>query len=352
MKYLLFKYAYPPENNVNLGDYIQTIAVREALKQINCNEKDFNFYDRDALSYYSGEECVCVMNGWFSHTLTWMPSSKLRAVYFGTHLNDKMTKYISANEEVKSLLSNYVVGARDIHTKKFLFEQGINSFYSGCLTLTLPRRISNPARHKVFIVDVSDKYYSFIPEKIKKSSVRIFQRSVGLHSGDRLHQDHYYKQADDLLKTYRDEASLVITSALHCACPCLALGIPVVFLWPHAHQNAECQRISLVGDFLPIYSMKSLRSGLVDWSPNALDMESIKSQMLSRLNEMIQDSVSDDAPLRRPIPVSGGDDIIRYTNQQIFSEKLNEKILKTTFGISKDLFRLLLNRDRHKKNDN
>jgi len=335
MKYLLFQYAYPPPGFVNLGDYIQTIAVREALKQIGCNEKDFVFFDRDALSYYSGEECVCVMNGWFSHTLTWFPSSRITPVYFGSHLNHKILDYIAANGEVKDRLSCGVVGARDVYTKDFLLSQGIDSFYSGCLTLTLPKRKSKPPKYKPFIVDVPDNCYHLIPNSVKKNSVRVSQKSVGHYSGGHLHQALYYKKADDLLKTYQNEASIVITSALHCACPCLAMGIPVVFLWPNTHKLNECQRISLVGDFLPIYSMKNLRSACVDWAPQELDLEDIKFQMLHRLQAMINININEQGRNVGKQFINDRSDIVRHTNQVIFSEKIYKRILNKIISIKK-----------------
>ncbi|WP_141082403.1 polysaccharide pyruvyl transferase family protein [Campylobacter devanensis] len=39
-----------------------------------------------------------------------------------------------------------------------------------------------------------------------------------------------YRKTEDLLQTYKNKAKLIATSALHCAAPCTAMGIPVILI--------------------------------------------------------------------------------------------------------------------------
>ena len=45
-------------------------------------------------------------------------------------------------------------------------------------------------------------------------------------------------QAEELLSRYA-KAQLVITSRLHCALPCLAMGTPVIFIHPKYHEDTR-----------------------------------------------------------------------------------------------------------------
>ena len=100
-RYLLFNYRY---HNVgvghhNLGDYVQTIATRNALEYVlkgQCGK--FEFWDRDSLSFYgasaSKKRAFCVMQGWFSHSNNFLPSKQVIPVYLGTHLSQKAQELI------------------------------------------------------------------------------------------------------------------------------------------------------------------------------------------------------------------------------------------------------------------
>jgi hypothetical protein len=58
-----------------------------------------------------------------------------------------------------------------------------------------------------------------------------------------------------LMDLYRDRAKLVITTLLHCALPAMAMGIPVVMVWPPnppAGRESDRQRFSSLGAMMPI----------------------------------------------------------------------------------------------------
>lgn len=76
-EFLLFHYAYhmPLFNGfANLGDYVQTIATKNALISAFGPSIKFRYWDRDSLRYYNGDDSnqkiiTCIMQGWFSHSL-------------------------------------------------------------------------------------------------------------------------------------------------------------------------------------------------------------------------------------------------------------------------------------------
>lgn len=58
-----------------------------------------------------------------------------------------------------------------------------------------------------------------------------------------------------VLERYRTQAKLVITSKIHVAMPCIALGIPVIFIV----DNPFNERFDVLSGIVPIYSYKDIR---------------------------------------------------------------------------------------------
>lgn len=97
----------------------------------------------------------------------------------------------------------------------------------------------------------------------------------------------YEEAARSLLAKYAEEATLVITSALHCAQPCLALGIPVVFIEPDK-DDATAERFSSFRGIIPIWNKEDLENGKVDFSPEVPNIEPLKELLLENLSLSIK----------------------------------------------------------------
>lgn len=89
----------------------------------------------------------------------------------------------------------------------------------------------------------------------------------------RLIQRHYYSRL-------RDEATLVITSRLHCAVPCIAMGIPVILV-----KNSFDERFSWVDKYIPFYTPDKYKD--IDWSPTILNIEDQKQMILRMAIDML-----------------------------------------------------------------
>lgn len=118
-----------------------------------------------------------------------------------------------------------------------------------------------------------------------------------LVTGERaLAERDHLPAAKTLLQTYRDEAALVITSRIHCAQPCLAMGIPVVFIDP---VNKEAERFSTLRGLIPIHSFDDLKAGKVDLAPEPPDLAPLKRAMLENLRLSILEACGDDVERAR-----------------------------------------------------
>ena len=234
--FLLFRYNYRSLSNiygVNLGDYVQTIATKYVIEQIY-DDIRFSFWDRDDLSNYKGVPAFTIMQGWFSHSDDFLPNKNILPVFIGTHITNPKRKIFAKKINRKyKYLQKLTFGCRDISTAEFMHELGLNAYFSRCLTLALPRREQKNTQKKVYIVDIPENLLSAIPSDLRKNATYITQRQVdcNLKTSDYINtEEKYLRRASALLQEYSDNASLIITSALHCASPCVAMGIPTVLI--------------------------------------------------------------------------------------------------------------------------
>lgn len=344
---LLFRYAYRYQANItNIGDNVQTLAAWNALK--NVFDEDISsrirYIDRDELSCYSGEPALCVMQGWFSRSNAFWPSPRIIPVFAATHFNSHAQRFIrKLFTFAPEMRQAYEIGCRDLATLNFCRSLGMKAYFSRCFTLTLPKRQKTPAQKKVFLVDVPDEFLPYIPADIRKDAVRIWQRTYPFDA-DIYEQDPmiYQKIAKELYARYENEATLLVTTAIHCAMPATAMGIPVVFIAPDADSKL---RSSALINILPQYSFDDLKNGEIDFSPVPPDIEPLKQLMYKNLKlsiaassgetidrgelELIRQKIAEYCCISDPVKINAGTkeiDIDRmmldFDTQHILNEKV------------------------------
>ena len=256
MKYALFEHKQSNLGLVNIGDHIQSCAAEQFLPSI-----DF-YVERDGLNNNSYGVAKIIMNGWFTDAPhNWPPNPNLKPLFVSFHLQPKSAEIIlSKKENVDYLKAHSPIGCRDYKTLEILQSHNIESYFSFCLTTTLDEKYkSNTKTDNIYLVDPLYGYDIGMLKKINpielirkfpikklgkikdylkpKSSLKefvpekIIQKAITLNhyvSADNTNED-LYKVAKGFLKKYA-QAKLVITSRIHCALPCLALGTPVLFV--------------------------------------------------------------------------------------------------------------------------
>lgn len=279
---VLYSYSHTKKRGVNLGDYVQTLAVRHALLETRLPKFHDVLWPRDRLSKFTGDKrTLCVMQGWFEQDgIGFLPGQKILPVWIGTHFRRKTQKTLSWLKRFHpDAFDGWEIGCRDLSTLEFCRSIGIDAYFSRCLTLTLPRREKEPLDGKIFSVNCPEEMESLFPEEVKKTFVRINQRER--YAGEeKKSPEVLLSEAEDLLNLYRREARLVITTALHCAQPCIAMGIPVVFINPNYD---ESERFSSFRGLLKIHTMDDLRDSRIDFNCAAPNFESLKRDMLENL---------------------------------------------------------------------
>jgi hypothetical protein len=275
MKYLALEYTGHTglvfDKAFNLGDDIQTIAVTRLLPRVD------GYVPREALDTAT-ESGVIPLNGYFMNSDHWPPASGLTPVFFSFHLTPAAEKIICSPKGIAYLKTHEPIGCRDTGTMDILTRYGIEVYYSKCLTLTFEKRHEPEPDGKVYMVDVHKKCYSIIPRSLRKKAIQINQSKVRLPS-----VPPHIKFA------------LIITSKIHCALPCIAMGVPVVFLYPN--DKRDDYRVKIINDLIGINYVPSswfyrklcnyYRFDRINWNPEPIDIENEKQAIRTRFFEAL-----------------------------------------------------------------
>lgn len=235
-----------------------------------------------------GRTINTIMNGWFMwNPDAFPPSEDINPLYISFHISPRASEGMLTEKGVAHLKKFHPIGARDFSTMHMLQRHGIESYFSGCLTLTLGKKYKSLTRSsKVYIVEpyydigrkngktsimsmahiVSfalmhfSKVCKIAPKFIDESLVtrghfymlkrflkaacfyqeyhKVFNDDILLEAEYITHviavndietNESLMQKAKGLILKY-SEASLVITSRIHCGLPCLALETPVIFI--------------------------------------------------------------------------------------------------------------------------
>lgn len=253
MKYGLLSYA---ENKkfYNVGDNVQSLAAKQYLPRVDA------LVNREKLGDYHGGKTKMILNGWFTHNAAnWVPSDDIEPLFVSFHVNNTAAPAMLSEKGIAYLKKHEPIGCRDQFSADTLKAKGIDAYFTGCLTLTLDNyKVDDSERgDDIYIVDplysypswekVSYDYRRFLRSiqngnlfKIgkKKKHVSNFIDAELLRTAKFINQEppanthtdeEKFAMADEILKKYA-RAKLVITSRIHCALPCLAMGTPVIFV--------------------------------------------------------------------------------------------------------------------------
>lgn len=283
---------------INIGDYIQALASSQYYPQVD------GYVERDELSLYSEEPCKMIMNGWYmAKPQNWPPSDKINPLFVAFHINSKTKDIMLYSENIDYLKRYEPIGCRDTYTRDMLVDNGINAYFSGCMTLTLGLKYHSEEKdNKVYFVDpyfithwnlwstikgvlylathfrpiakIAKKYpehksflrkcmiltgfyreYSkFFPKTLLMNAEYICQQDL-CYSKKFTTNEELLMEAERLVKKYA-RARLVITSRIHCALPCLGLQTPVIFTEDSAQSIASACRFGGLRDLFNVMTWK------------------------------------------------------------------------------------------------
>ncbi len=219
------------DNTENLGDDIQSYAQLRFLPRVDY------YLNREALDSFEsvgGEQVSMIMNAWFLHAkFNWPPASCINPLFVSSHFSS-FDRFGIGYKFIDGLGGDYLrhygpIGVRDESTKDALEEHGVPAYVTGCLTLTLQKRPDVRRTDKVVLCDIDDALADQVTQEYSDTQIERVTHNLIPHVHNKLSVDDRFNMVEDRLALYQS-AKLVITTRLHCALPCLALGTPVLFV--------------------------------------------------------------------------------------------------------------------------
>jgi hypothetical protein len=233
-KYGLLTYTTP-----NLGDDVQSLAARQYLPRVD------QLVDRDELSKAADSEPLhMIMNGWWLQNATdWPPPPSIKPLWVAFHAAKHARPQLTSSESIAYFQNHGPIGCRDESTFSLLSENGVDAFYSACLTLTLRRPDATATRQGTVFCDPfgADAHYKFHQKGEAYYDSLLDKLLGGTEVPDQVHVTNEIdgtipgevrlQMAEEQLALFAN-ARLVVTCRIHCALPCLAFGTPVLFVIP------------------------------------------------------------------------------------------------------------------------
>jgi len=251
VKYGLLRYTYMERegywcDEVNIGDYIQSLAARQFLPRVD------TLVERDAVAGYQGDRVRVIMNGWWHiYKGNAVPSKQIEPLYVSIHLTNPQEV---PPETIEHFKKHEPIGCRDHSTMNFLQSRGVDAYFSGCMTLTLgktytalPEERTNTIYYVNFDPNIFTNYVKsklfmtvgFTSKKVRCRLNDILNTIPDYTKCRRIYRDHSaplslpaaerFRIADQYLQDYA-RAKLVITTKIHCALPCAGMGVPVILM--------------------------------------------------------------------------------------------------------------------------
>lgn len=234
----------------NLGDDIQSYATMKHLPQVDY------IIERENMSAFVSNDrnrVAVIMSGWFLYShLNWPPSPYIYPLNISMHFDTYYSKCFGNSLEKNMVLEGYgaewlnlygPVGARDYFTLNLLSGFGIKSYFSGCITTTLKKFPDVIKHNQIVAVDVSNQIIEYIKHHSNK---KVIEKTHKIKL-ELLSLEERFQLVEEYLRLYQG-ASLVVTSRLHAALPCLALGTPVLFV-------KDTKFFNRIGTYMPyLYS--------------------------------------------------------------------------------------------------
>jgi hypothetical protein len=230
-------------NANNLGDEIQTLAAMQFIKpEVFVNRDNISNETRNVKLIGNGfwDELQMIKD----YNTDFNPPENIKMLPISIHLRRD-------NINLSWFKKNQPIGARDTDTMKFLQDNGIDAYFSGCLTLTLPEYKGNRDK-KILFVGMTDDWKNVnLPKEYEIERLSPVNQIQKEESNDPIKR---LEKAKCLLEKYR-KASLVISSRIHAIMPCIALGTPVIAV------RIERNKKRLSGyDFIPNHRIHDIKN--------------------------------------------------------------------------------------------
>ncbi len=298
------------KTTMNLGDDIQSYASAQFLPQIDYLVERENI---DSFQSEGNEPVGVIMSAWWMwQKWNWPPAACIIPKLISMHVNN-YTIYRKASpittEWLEGVGGDYFraygpIGCRDQTTLDFFKEHGLDSYFSGCITLTLPKQKVTPdAGTYVCFVDLKPSLEQAAREWLKDSGLEI---RVMTHACDYRKSDATIEERMAVVEkrlTEYQNAKFVVTRRLHVSLPCLAMETPVLAI-VDMKDTGNITRWAPYYDWVHNVSEKDFTSGKVDFDyhnppENKKDYLATREALTAQIRQFIDETKDCTLPLEQ-----------------------------------------------------
>lgn len=298
MKYgLLFH-----RKSTNFGDDIQSYAISRFLPHID-------YYiareQIDAFQSENNEPVAVIMAAWWMwKKWNWPPAECIIPKLISMHLSNYTVRQRATpmkNEWLTGIGKEYFdaygpVGARDQSSLEILQKCGIDSYFSGCITLTLPeQKVTEDKDKYVVLVDLKPEIKEKVVEWLSGSGLEIREFS-------HLKRDEEEKSYEDRLETVENvltlyqNAKFVVTRRLHVTLPCVAMKVPV-FSIIDMRKKGNKERWHPYCEWVNFMTEEEVLEGAIPFDncslpPNKPEYRMVREELISEIQSFVEDMES------------------------------------------------------------
>lgn len=253
----------------NIGDPIQSFALIDLYKELGIKDENILPIDMCSLNSYHGEKVLLPLCGVaIGIQFCFLPLPKnIIPIFISAHF----AKNNLSKDEVEYIKKYEPIGCRDEFSLKLMKRYNIDSYLTGCITITLNKRRNTNLQKIIYLVDIPTELENYIPSEIKDNAIRLSHllplsgNAMSISECNRL-----IYTSKEILDIYRDKAALVISSRMHALVPCMAMGIPIVPVFENISY-----RFSWFDKFVTLYSLDNFAQ--INWNPKPIDLEETKA---------------------------------------------------------------------------
>ena len=297
---------------INIGDNLQFMAIEYLYSKFLPDNYPLVKLQMRELKKYQGETLILPMN-WSLFDINYMDGNRISIsedivpVFLGATIESASHKEVFFNDYNILYLKRFEpIGCRDEFTFKTLCKYHIQAYLNGCMTAVFPRRQKNEGQNKIFLVDAPIELQEYIPDSLKEGAEILTQQYY-------CSKDVEIAQILDAIKKqyfkYANEAALVITSRLHVASPCMAMGIPVIFV-----KNQVDARFGWLDNYIPLYDRHTYNK--IDWNPQPVEYEKVKELIIRNAIDRINDVYEKYTTAQEVSQIYAGRNEKKYVNFQ------------------------------------
>lgn len=271
-------------HTTNIGDDLQAIATSLNLPFVD------RVIDRETLADARFDTPhFMIMQSWFTRQWFRPPSASIDPYYFAFCVGRPS---MARGLWPRHLRAHQPIGARDHITMGRLAAMGVDSFWSGCLTLRIGSFLAPvPAaeREGVYFVDLHPDAERLVPDHLRARAIRISNEVPPALMADPLARMARAAAINDRLR----RAEVVVTRRLHTALPCVGFRTPTAVIISGTAHDSNINRFAGFEDFVPVrYYGEGLETPPIDWNelgdvtiPAALDArwQTLKADVASRV---------------------------------------------------------------------